>query len=210
MGKSSARKAEGIQTQVGESSLGLSKDLLKEASPQRSTVGDFYNSIVKGDPVNLARTQAPKLNMSRDAYSQAKEQIERVLPKGGVRDQATADLAMRQAGAITNIMSGGVDDAVKMLMEMAQFGTGTSLSSMGVAGNAGDSLARMSAAKAQAVGQGIAGIAGGAGMAFGMKAAGPIKTNSGAGTVTNTGVAPKAPGVFPPNVGAPAVTAGNP
>jgi hypothetical protein len=196
MGKSAGRRAETIQTNVSNKAMGLSDTLSAEAAPQRKLVGDFYESIVKGDPVNLARVRGPQLNLARDAYGQAQAQIERMLPKGGARDQAQTDLAIKQAGNLTSILSGGVDEAVQALTQLAQFGTGGSYQGMNIAGQSGESLARLSAARAQAVGMGIAGIGQGVGSAVGKGSMGSGKPTTTATTPTNTSVLRVAPAPY--------------
>lgn len=100
--------------------------------------------------------------------------------KGGLRDSTLGNLQIAQAGDVSRIFTGGINDAVQRL---AGLGTGqeqVSLSGLGTAQQAGNSLANLSAAKAQAVGQGIAGLGGAAGSILGGFASAPGKAASAA------------------------------
>lgn len=179
MGKGAAKSAQSIQNKVGSSAFNISDTTQTQLMPNLKTTSDYYKSILSGDPQRLSRAVGPQIEMSRMVYDNARRQIEQTTPSGGIRTQALTDLQTRRAGDVSHILNGGVHEALQHLESLGQFGTQASLQGLGVAGNAGDSLARLSAAKAQAVGQGIAGIAGGVGGIIGMRAGRPPTTSGG-------------------------------
>lgn len=152
---------------MAANATGISNNLTTQLTPYLKQSGDYYSAIAGGDPAAVSRATAPQVNLSRMAFDQAQKQIEMTAPKGGQRDQAVSDLQSRQAGTISSILTGGVSDAIAHLEGLGQYGTSTSLQGLGVSGNAGQSLAQLSAAKAQAVGQGISGLGSAVGMGLG-------------------------------------------
>jgi hypothetical protein len=181
LGKGLSKKAAAVQTNVADKSSGISDQLRTDLMPYLKQSGDYYTNLIKGDPATLTRQMSPQINLSNMAYDNAKQQIERTTPSGGVRTQALTDLATKRAGSTTSILNSGITEALQHLEGLGQFGTQGSLQGLSVSGQAGDSLARLSAAKAQAVGQGIAGLAGGAGSILGSLAGGSGSSGSGTG-----------------------------
>lgn len=159
--------------------MGTSNKLQTDLVPNLNTASNYYKSIVGGDPAALSKTVGPQINMSNQAYDTARRQIAMNAPKGGARDSALSTLDTRKAGDVTRILQGGVADALSHLENLGQTGLSGSLNSMGVAGNSADSLARMGAAKAQAVGSAIGGLSGAAGMALGAGSAKPSAPTGG-------------------------------
>jgi hypothetical protein len=151
--------------------------------PSLTQAQKYYSDITSGDPGVMARATMPQINASREAYGRAADQIAMTAPKGGQRDQALTSLAQGQAGDVSKILTGGIQDAYNHLESIGQFGTSGALQGYGTATQAGSSLAQLSAAKAQAVGSGIAGIAGAAGGGLGKVAAKPSAPVGGGGAV---------------------------
>lgn len=115
------------------------------------------------------------MNANREAYSQAAQQIQNTAPKGGQRDQALTSLAQGQAGSLSSILTGGVQNAVQNLSQIGQFGNTASLQGLQTATSAGSSLASLAAAQSQAWGSAIGGVLGGAGSVLGGAAGNPAK-----------------------------------
>lgn len=184
IGRSQAKAATSIQTNVADTSLGLSKSSLDQSAPWLKQAGDYYSSVAGGDPTKLSTAVGPQIQQSRTAYDQATAQVQRTVGKGGLRDATLGNIATAQAGDVSRIYTGGINDALQRLAGLGTQGQQLGLSSLSTAGNAGQSLAQLSASKAQAVGQGIAGIGSAAGGLLGAQAAKP-KTPGG-----NTAKAP--------------------
>lgn len=179
MGKSARKKAEDLQTSIANTGMSTSANLQKGLVPNLDTASNYYNSIVGGNASALSKTVAPQINMANTAYDTARRQIEMNAPKGGARDASLTGLDTRKAGDVTRILQGGVSDALSHLENLGQTGLSGSLNSLGVAGNSAESIARMGAAKAQAVSSAIGGISGAAGMAMGAGQAKPTAPSGG-------------------------------
>jgi hypothetical protein len=135
-GKAQAQAAEklaGIQGDIGKEMVGLSRDLWKESAPYRKQTGQYWSNIIKGGP-NLTRYVAPQLNNATRQFGAQRRMVKEMEP-GGVRDATLGNLRLAEAGAKTNIMSGGVADALQRLANQANFGTQTGLGGMGSGGS---------------------------------------------------------------------------
>lgn len=151
----------------------MSNTANNQAAPWITQAGNFWSNVGSGDPLKVNAAVGPQVALSRAAYDQAGQQVSRTVGKGGLRDATLGNLQTAQAGDVSRIFTGGISDAIQRL---AGLGTGeqqASLSGLGTAQQAGNSLANLSAAKAQAVGQGIAGLGGAAGSILGGFASAP-------------------------------------
>lgn len=170
MGKGAAKQAQSTLTGAANSATGISNNVNSTTFPALKAATDYNSAIVGGDPAKLAAVVAPQLNQSRSVYTTAQDQIRRMLPAGGSRNQAFTDLEAQHAGDVSRILTGGTRDAVNNLASLGTGGAQISLSGLNTASSAGNSLANMAAAKAQAVGSGVGGIGSGVGLAIGSKA----------------------------------------
>ncbi len=181
MGKAASKAAQTTLTGAAQNSTDISKQLQTQVMPALGQAQSYYSSVAGGDPASLARATMPQVNASREAYSQAQKQIDMTAPKGGQRDQATTSLAQGQAGDLSRILTGGVQDAYTHLANIGQFGTTGALQGLQTATGAGSSLEQLAAARGQAVSQGIAGVASVIGAGLGGAAAGGGKGGAPAG-----------------------------
>jgi hypothetical protein len=163
--RESARELAKSQADIGKELVGLSKGLWKESAPYRKQTADYWSNVIKGGP-GLTRLVSPQLNQATRQFGLARRQAKEMAP-GGVRDSTLGNLRIAEAGAKTNIMSGGVADALQRLANQANFGTQTGLSGIGGGGSqigqAGGqyfNLAQLGAQSAGGIGSGIGSLVG--------------------------------------------------
>lgn len=168
MGKGAGRKAEDIQTQAANRFTALGEQLNAEAKPDRAAARDYYSSIIKGGP-EAFKAIAPQTEFVKKQFKAASDTLMRSLPRGGAITRAKRDLSIAQAGEIGNLFTNKIDEAVSRIAQLGVFGTQAGLDANRGSVAAGDSLANLSAQRANAVAGGVGGIAGAAGTFFGLR-----------------------------------------
>jgi hypothetical protein len=147
MGKSAMKTAESSLGASAERFAALQEKLESESAPQRKQVGTYFSDIISGDRQKATRALAPQIEATRAQFGQAGKAIERNLPRGGVQQQARSDVAQAEAGAVGNLYTGGVNEALARLAALSTFGTQAGISAGGQGISAGSSLAELGAAQ---------------------------------------------------------------
>ncbi len=172
MGKGASRKAESTLGASADRFAALQEKLEAESAPQRKQVGNYFSDIISGDRQKATRALAPQIEATRAQFGQAGKAIERNLPRGGVQQQARSDIAQAEAGAIGNLYTGGVNEALARLASLSTWGTQAGISAGQGAVGAGGSLANLATGKSNSLWGGI-GKAGGA-IGFGLAMASSV------------------------------------
>ena len=147
MGKSASKKAESSLGASADRFAALQEKLESESAPQRQQVGQYFSDIISGDRQKATRALAPQIEATRAQFGQAGKAIERNLPRGGVQQQARSDVAQAEAGAVGNLYTGGVNEALARLAALSTFGTQAGISAGGQGVGAGTSLAELGASQ---------------------------------------------------------------
>lgn len=163
MGKSASKKAESSLGASADRFAALQEKLESESAPQRQQVGQYFSDIISGDRQKATRALAPQIEATRAQFGQAGKAIERNLPRGGVQQQARSDVAQAEAGAVGNLYTGGVNEALARLAALSTFGTQAGISAGGQGVGAGTSLAELGASQNAAAMGALGSMAGGMG-----------------------------------------------
>lgn len=95
------------------------------------------------------------------------------VPAGGARQRGYKALATAEAGTVSGLFRDKINEILGRMQQLSEFGTQAGLQATGGVSSAGDSLAQLSAARANAVASGFGGVAGALGTYFGMKGMAP-------------------------------------
>lgn len=144
----------------------LAQEQYAPAKQAQDKAFNYYGGIVDGNK-NAYRVAAPEVNFMKRQFANAKSQVRDYLPAGGQKNRAYRDLAMSQPGAISSVFQKKIEESLARLASLGQQGVGNTLNANQGVSAAGDSLAQLSAARANAVSSAIGGITGLAGFAFG-------------------------------------------
>jgi len=166
MGKGAGKAAQSTLTSAADRFATLQEKLEAESAPQRKQVGSYFSDIISGDRQKATRALAPQIEATRAQFGQARKAIERNIGRGGVQEQARADLGQAEAGAIGHLYTGGVNEALARLGALSTWGTQAGISSGQGAVGAGTALANLSTGQSSSLWGGI-GKAGGA-IGFGL------------------------------------------
>lgn len=166
MGKGASKAAESTLTSSASRFADLQEKLEAESAPHRQQVGNYFSDIISGDRQKATRALAPQIEATRAQFGQARKAIERNLPRGGVKEQAESDVAQAEAGAVGNLYTGGVNEALARLGALSTFGTQAGINAGQGAVSAGGALANLAGSKQSSLWGGI-GKAGGA-IGFGL------------------------------------------
>jgi hypothetical protein len=167
MGKSAARKAMSLQSDAADRYTKLAEDLNTEAKPARDLVGTYWKSIIGGGP-EAYKAVGPQVSFVKRQFAQARNTVRDHVPNGGAKQRAYRDLAIAEPGQIGALFSSKIDEAIARLGNLANFSTEQTLAANSGIGSVGDSLARLSAMRAQAVASGLGGLASTIGIFTGM------------------------------------------
>lgn len=182
MGKSASSQAQRIEADAANRFAALSEKFEQEGAPARKYVQDTNTALAGGDPTKLQEFNAPSISAIRGQFSNARTQIERELPRGGVLDQAKANLSTAEASNIGNLFTAGREAALGRLQGISQFATSAGLGANSGAVSAGNSLVQLASGQKSALGQGLGGLFSGAGAAVGgIKSSEVFKTDFGPG-----------------------------
>ena len=168
MGKGPKVPQSSIDTQVGLQ--GTEADLLKKYSaialPSLGTASNYWNDILKGGPSAQAAT-APYAQTIAGQTAAAQKQIQNMLPAGGEKNLALAQLPISQAASVANLYQGLGPAAASQLQALGLGTAGAGTGAGGVSANAGGTLANLAGQQAQAKGSMWGGIGQGAGSVLG-------------------------------------------
>jgi hypothetical protein len=137
MGKKSAQKANtalDAQSQVAGKQADLAERLVDESSPARMQALNTYQGVAAGNQPGIQKYVAPQINAATQQFYLARKAVESMGP-GGMRDQAMKDINLQEAGAKTQIYSGGVSDALARAATMGMSGSTAGQSGYGTAGS---------------------------------------------------------------------------
>jgi hypothetical protein len=145
-------------------------DLLKKYSgialPNLSTASSYWQDILKGGPSAQAAT-APYAQTIAGQTAAAQHNIQSMLPAGGEKNLALAQLPVSQAASVANLYQGLGPTAASQLQALGLGSAGAGTGSGGVSAHAGATneqlAAQMSAQKGQmwtGKGEGLGNMAG--------------------------------------------------
>lgn len=145
-------------------------DLLKKLSgialPSLSTSANYWQDILKGGPSAQAAT-APYAQTIAGQTAAAQRNIQSMLPAGGEKNLALAQLPVSQAASVANLYQGLGPTAASQLQALGLGSAGAGTGAGGVSAHAGATneqlAAQMSAQKGQmwsGKGEGLGGMAG--------------------------------------------------
>ncbi len=161
--RAQAKTATTQQGKIADTQTELGRQLTGLGVPWLKTSGDYWKSVIEGG-APLERAVAPQINTASAQYTQALKSMKESLPPGGQRDRALRDWQIARAGTMSNIYSGGVNDALNRLASVGSDITGQGMGGYGSAsagyGNVANTYAQMASGKAGAAG----GLGTGAGM----------------------------------------------
>ena len=164
MGKSAQKAATGTadaQLALANRTADIGEGLLKEAQPARETAQNAYLAVAGGDPTKTAQFSAPSLNAITRNYAAASKSLDN-MPMGGAKDRAQRSLITGQASDRSNVLTGGVQEALARLASMGMGGTQTGVGAYGQAssgmGQAGQTYSNLSSAKGQSAGSAAGGL----------------------------------------------------
>jgi len=162
-GKSAGKAAQSALTQSTERALALSEKLEEQTEPARTIPIQKYRALVSGDPEATTQALAPSIQGIRQQFGQARQSIERSLPRGGTLEQARGDLAKGEAGTVGSLGPQMFSESLARLATLGVGGTQAGISAMGTGVQAGSALAGMAGQQARG------GLFGGLGSMFGGK-----------------------------------------
>lgn len=170
MGKGPHVPQSSIDAQVGLQNT--EADLLKKYSaialPNLGTAANYWSDILKGGPSAQAAT-APYAQTIAGQTAAAQKSIRDMLPAGGEKNLALAQLPISQAASIANLYQGLGPAAASQLQALGLGSAGAGTGAGGVSANAGGSMANLAGQQAQAKGSMWGGIGSGVGTALGGK-----------------------------------------
>lgn len=156
-GKSAGRAAQQALTQSTERALGLSEKLEEQTEPARTIPIQKYRALVSGDPELTTTALAPQIQGIRQQFGQARQSIERSLPRGGTLEQARGDIARAEAGTVGSLGPQLFQESLARLASLGVFGTQAGIGSLGTAQQGGAGLTNLAQVQSR---QGIGGIFG--------------------------------------------------
>lgn len=166
MGKQAAKASQNIQQQAADRYSKMAEQFLTESTPQRNLVGNYYSGIIKGGP-EAHRVAAPEVAYMKKQFASARDGVRDYMPAGGQKTRAYRDLAVQQPGAISGVFQKKIEDALARLSNLATGSSQGALSANQGLSGSGAALGQLAAARGQAVGSAIGGLANLAGFGLG-------------------------------------------
>lgn len=190
MGKGPHVPQSSIDAQVGLQNT--EADLLKKysavAMPGLNTASNYWMDILKGGPSAQAAT-APYAQTIAGQTAAAQRQIKDMLPAGGEKNLALAQLPISQARSVADLYQGLGPTAASQLQALGLGSAGAGTGAGSVSATAGGSMANL--AGQQAAGKGS--MAGGIGSGLGSLAGGALAGKGAATAAGGKGAAAAAP-----------------
>lgn len=168
------------QVGLGEEALGLARGAFTAAQPYFQQAGHYFRALLQGGQAAQAAVAPAAENVSQ-LYAGSRRSIENFLPRGGERNLALATSDISRSNDLARLYAGVQPAAANALMQLGgvQSGTGTAFGGVGTSltgqgGLGAASLLNYYSDQQQALGQGLGGLAQGAGTLIGMKKAAKV------------------------------------